>query len=55
MNTQEDFYPKSNCLALTVRKEHRLVVFNRFRRTTVRVSFKTLIYAMFLTVMNIVV
>ena len=55
MNTQQEIYPKSNCLALTVRKEHRLMVINRVRKTAVRVSLKTLLYALFLTVLNIVV
>ena len=55
MNTHQEIYPKSNCLALTVRKEHRLMVINRVRKTTVRVSLKTLLYALFLTVLNIVV
>ena len=55
MNTQEEFYPKSNCLALTVRKEHRLIVINNLRKATIRVSLKTLFYAFFLTVMSIVV
>ena len=55
MNTQEQIYPKTNCLALTVRKEHRLMVIDKVRRTTVRVSLKTLLYALFLTVVNIVV
>ncbi len=55
MNTQQEIYPKSNCLALTVRKEHRLMIINRVRKTTVRVSLKTLLYALFLTVLNIVV
>ena len=55
MNTQEEIYPKTNCLSLTVRKEHRLMVINKVRKTTVRISLKTLLYALFLTVMNIVV
>lgn len=55
MNTQTDNYPKSNCLALTVRKEHRLIVFNRAARTTIRVSWKTLLYVLFLTVASIFV
>lgn len=55
MNTQEELYPKTNCLALTIRKEHRLMVIDKVRRTTVRVSLKTLLYALFLTVLNVVV
>ena len=55
MNTQEEVYPKTNCLALTIRKEHRLMVIDKVRRTTVRVSLKTLLYALFLTVLNVVV
>ena len=54
MNTNE-YIPVANNLALTVRKEHRLMVINRVRKTTVRVSLKTLLYALFLTVLNIVV
>ena len=37
MNTQENIYPKTNCLALTVRKEHRLMVINKVKKTTVRI------------------
>ena len=55
MNTQQEIYPKSNCLALTVRKEHRLMVIKRASRTTLRISLKTLLYALFLTVANILV
>lgn len=55
MNTQEEVYPKTNCLALTIRKEHRLMVIDKVGRTTVRVSLKTLLYALFLTVLNVVV
>ena len=29
MDMEREIYPKSNCLALTVRKEHRLVCINR--------------------------
>ena len=50
-----EIYPKSNCLALTVRKEHRLVCINRAARKTIRVSWKTLLYTLFLTVANIFV
>lgn len=54
MNTQE-YTPVTNCLALTVRKEHRLTVIKRATRTTLRISWKTLLYALFLTVANILV
>lgn len=54
MDTRE-YKPISNCLALTVRKEHRLIVFKKATRTTFRISWKTLIYALLLTVVNIVV
>ncbi len=54
MDTQE-YVPVQNCFALTVRKEHRLMIINKITRTTIRVSFKTLFYALFLTVMNIMV
>ena len=55
MNTQQEIYPKSNCLALTVRKEHRLMIINKITRKTFRISWKTLLYALFLTVANILV
>ena len=54
MDTKE-YIPVSNCLALTVRKEHRLTVIKRATRTTIRISWKTLLYALFLTVANILV
>lgn len=54
MNTHENT-PVVNCLALTVRKEHRLTVVKRATRTTLRVSLKTLLYVMFLTIANIFV
>lgn len=54
MNTHE-YTPVTSCLALTVRKEHRLIVFKRATRTTLRMSWKTLLYVVFLTVANILV
>ena len=54
MDTKE-YTPVTNCLALTVRKEHRLTVIKRATRTTIRISWKTLLYALFLTVANILV
>ena len=54
MKTQE-YTPVTNCLALTVRKEHRLTVIKKAARGTIRVSWKTLLYALILTVANIVV
>ena len=54
MNPQE-YIPVSNCLALTVRKEHRLMVIKRASRTTIRISWKTLVYALLLTFANILV
>lgn len=47
--------PKNDCLALTIRKEHRLIVINKVKKTTIRMSIKTLLYALFLTIVNIVI
>lgn len=47
--------PKNDCLALTIRKEHRLMVINKVKKTTIRMSIKTLLYALFLTIVNIVI
>lgn len=54
MDTQE-YTPVTNCLALTVRKEHRLTVIKRATRTTFRISWKTFLYALFLTFANVLV
>ena len=55
MNTQEQIYPKTNCLALTVRKEYRLTVVKNVAKTTIRMSWKTLLYVAFLMVANIII
>lgn len=54
MNTKE-YIPVPGNLALTVRKEHRLMVIKRVSRTTIRISLKALLYLVFLTVANIFV
>lgn len=54
MKTQE-YIPVTNCLALTVRKEHRLTVIKRTAKTTIRMSVKTLFYLLFLMFANIMV
>ena len=54
MDTKE-YIPVSNCLALTVRKEHRLTVIKNITKTTIRISLKTLLYVVFLTLTNILV
>ena len=54
MNTKE-YIPVPGNLALTVRKEHRLMVIKRATRTTIRISCKTLLYMLFLTIANIFV
>ena len=55
MDTQENIYPKTDCVALAVRKEHRLMVINKVKKTTIRISLKALFYAIFITVVNIFV
>lgn len=54
MNTQE-YTPVTSCLALTVRKEHRLTVIKRATKTTFRISLKSFLYALFLTFANIII
>ena len=54
METQE-YIPVSNHLALTVRKEHRLMVIKKTATTTIRMSVKTLLYILFLMFANIMV
>lgn len=55
MDMEREIYPKSNCLALTVRKEHRLMVINKVTRKTFSISWKSILYAFLLTVVNIFV
>lgn len=55
MNNQERIYPKTNCLALTVKQDYKLTVINRIGKTAIRVSLKALFYALFLTAINIIV
>ncbi len=54
MNNHE-YKPVSNCLALTVRKEHRLIVIKKASTKALRVSWKTILYVIFLTVANVLV
>ena len=54
MNTHE-YTPVTNCLALTVRKEHRLIVVRKAARKTFAISWKTILYALCLTLANIVI
>lgn len=55
MNTYEEYKPVSNSLALTVRKEHRLIVIKRATYTTFRISWKALLYTLFLTLANVII
>ncbi len=54
MNTKE-YVPVPNSLALTVRKDHKLMVIKRASRATFRISVKTLLYLALLTVVNVFV
>ena len=46
-------FKKTDCLALTIRKEHRLVVTNKAVRRTVIISVKTILAAICLTLLNV--
>lgn len=50
-----EYTPVTNCLALTVRKEHRLIVVKKAARKTFSMSWKTILYAVFLTIANVVI
>ena len=54
MKTQ-NYTPITNNLALTVRKEHRLIIMKKAAKDTFRITWKILSYALLLTVLNIVV
>ncbi len=54
MDTQE-YIPVQKCFALTVKREHRLMIVNRITKTTFRMSFKVFLYSIFLIVMNIMI
>lgn len=55
MNTQEKKYNQTNCVALTVKKENGLLKIDNVQNTFVRISLKTILYTVFLTVLNLVV
>lgn len=55
MNTQENYKPVENSMALTIRKEYRLVIIKNALKTTFRISYKSLLYAMFLIFVNIII
>ena len=42
-------------LALTVRKEYRITVVKNVAKTTIRMSWKTILYVAFLMVANIII
>lgn len=44
-----------NILTLTIRGDYRLMVIKNAIRTTFRISLKSLLYALFLTFLNILV
>ena len=46
-------YNKTDCLALTIRKEHRLVVINKAVKKTITISVKTILAAICLTLLNV--
>ena len=54
MDNQE-YIPVSNHLALTVRKEHRIIVLKRTAKTTLRMSIKTILYVLFLMFANVMI
>lgn len=48
-------YNKTDCLALTIRKEHRLVVINKAVKKTITISARAILAAICLTLLNIFV
>ena len=48
-------YNKTDCLALTIRKEHRLVVINKAVKKTITISVRTILAAICLTLLNVFV
>ena len=53
-STVENFN-RTDCLALTIRKEHRLVVINKAVKKTITISVKTILAAICLTLLNVFV
>lgn len=54
MNTNT-YIPVKNDFALTVKKEYRLMVINKITKTTIRISCKSLLYALIITIVNMFV
>lgn len=55
VNLNNEYNEIAKNLAISVRKEHRLTVIKSAARTTIRMSWKTLLYVAFLMVANILV
>ena len=53
-STMENFN-RTDCLALTIRKEHRLVVINKAVKKTITFSVKTILASICLTLLNVFV
>ncbi len=52
---EKENFNRSDCLALTIRKEHRLIVVNKAVKKTITVSLKTIFAAICLTLLNVFV
>lgn len=48
-------FNRTDCLALTIRKEHRLVVINKAVKKTITISVKTILASICLTLLNVFV
>ena len=55
MNTQNDYMPVSNSMALAIRKDHRIMVIKNTSATIFRITWKTLLYAFILTIANVII
>ena len=55
MNNESEYIPVPNSLSLTIRKNYKLMIIKRASNTVFRVAWKTLLYALLLTVANVIV
>lgn len=55
MNTREEYKPVSNSMALSIRKDYKIMVLRKATSTAIRVSLKTILYALFLTLANVII
>lgn len=55
MKTQVEYIPVPKNLALTTKRDYRMIIFKKTSAVVFRVTWKALLYAFILTIANIII